>query len=129
MVNVIMNFTKDNDDFIRLFRLSCEKSVDSFIQKNYNENQFTQDLKQAIYNCISYKLFLNFSTPDYIFKYNKCSFNLVTVSKTEVPYQLLKKHIETSLNEIISFYSEAVELSDYGQAESYHELIEFIQAR
>jgi len=125
----ILNFTKNNDDFISLFRLSAEKSVEAYINKNLKNQEFKDVITQSINDAIYNKLRMHFSRPDYIFRYNKCSFNLVIVSKTQIPYDLIKKHLEQSLKEIISFYSESIDLSDYGHAGSYHELIEFIQAR
>ena len=125
----ILNFTKGSDEFIRLFRLSLEKNVEAYINKKVQVNEHKAILTSAINQAIYNKLKTHFSAPDYIFKYNTCSFNLVTVSKTNIPYELMKKHLEVSLKEMLSFYAETLDLSDYGQANSYQELIEFIQAR
>lgn len=101
-------------------------AVNSFVESK-NKPEISNLLKNALFNEIYGMLLCNFHSPNCITKTTNNDSKIILFTEEKLEKELLEKHIQLSLSEIIGNFSKQISVSYEGNASSFDEIKDFLK--
>lgn len=124
----VPHFDKENKEFIQLFKLTFDNKINSYIQEKLINKDYLDLLQKAVENRIINQLKQNLNSKDFIVNCNNFVFKFTMTTITKIPQVLLKQHLQSTLNKVLTETSYNFVLEDCGIADNYEELSNFLKA-
>lgn len=124
----IEQFNRGKDVTIYKYKYDFSTALNFHIQKSLRKTEYTEIIYETIAKELLNFLEKCFPSPHIVSRTTKNSINIIYCNSSNVPFELLKAHLVKECYALLDDESKFISFTLEGTANSYKELIDFLQA-
>lgn len=114
-----------------LYKISMdfEEAIETYLVTKSKNNEYTEILKKSLATELMNRVFFYYNDENASVRISDYSLNTVFICKNTTSEDLLLNHIILNFKEVLDSSAELINLNFNGSAESFQDIIDFLQAR